>query len=64
MRFDRVTTLRELGDFHRARRATLEAIEAIREAGTPNGCGIMAKHDAVKNYDRHIAIRRAALYSA
>ncbi len=63
MTFDRKTALRELGDLHRARSRTILALKRIRSRGVPNGCNLLARLDAVRNLDRQIELRRAAIYA-
>ena len=63
MSHDRKTTLRELGDLHKAARSTRNTLERIRRNGVPNGCNLIAKIDAIRNYTRQIELRRAALYA-
>ena len=59
----RLVTLRELGRLHAVRRRLVEVLDRIRRDGTPNGCNLIAKIDALRNTERQIAVQRSFLYS-
>lgn len=63
MTFDRLTTLRRLAEQHQIRRETQAELAEIRAAGTPNGCNLIARMDAVRTAERWIVVLRDALYS-
>ena len=59
----RLISLRELGRLHLVRRRLVAVLDQIRRDGVPNGCGLIAKRDALQNTERQIAIQRSFLYS-